>query len=364
MTQNRVLYLAGSGMITAIGGSTEMVWAAAGAQISRYATSSYFTGERRLIVQALVPDEALPLLPTLLERYPELTLREQRMLAMSTVAAAQALRPVSTGSPIPLLYAGPEVYPGVATGLSDAFLPALYEQLAPGAIDARRSRAVSVGRPGAIEAIKLAFHYAYDIGHNAVLVGGADSYQFSPLLAMLDGQKRLAAQHLRPHSGSDAFAPGEAAGYLCLTPDPEKALIQNGRRVALTEPGFGYESGHWFSDKPYRGEGLDQAFKQALAGRPTQRTIKNIYSSANGERFWGKELGVALTRNHHLFDDPKVHHPAEYYGDIGAATGAVLVALAGQTALSLPGDDTHLIYGSADQSYRGAIYLQAEGVAA
>ena len=35
MTQNRVLYLAGSGMITAIGGSTEMVWAAAGAQISR-----------------------------------------------------------------------------------------------------------------------------------------------------------------------------------------------------------------------------------------------------------------------------------------------------------------------------------------
>lgn len=364
MTQRRVLYLAGSGMITAIGSSTEMVWAAAGAQVSRYAASSYFTRERKLIIQALVPDEALPLLPTILEQYPALTLREQRMLAMSAVAVVQALTCVSTGAPVPLLYAGPEVYPGLSSGLSDAFLPALYDQLSPAAIDAQRSRSVSVGRPGVIEAIKLAFHYAYDIGHNFVLVGGADSYQLSPLLAMLDDQKRLAAQNLRPHPGSDAFAPGEAAGYLCLTPDPARALIQNGRRIALTEPGFGYESGHWFSDKPYRGEGLDQAFKQALAGRARQRIIKNIYSSANGERYWGKELGVALTRNHHLFDDPKVHHPAEYYGDIGAATGAVLVALAGQTAMNIPGDDTHLIYGSADQSYRGAICLQAEGVAA
>ena len=111
MTQNRVLYLAGSGMITAIGGSTEMVWAAAGAQISRYATSSYFTGKRRLIVQALVPDEALPLLPTLLEQYPELTLREQRMLAMSTVAAAQALQPSQRARRFPCFMPVPRYTP-------------------------------------------------------------------------------------------------------------------------------------------------------------------------------------------------------------------------------------------------------------
>lgn len=364
MSQSRVLYLAGSGMITAIGGSTEMVWAAAGAQISRYATSGYFTRKRKLIIQALVPDPALPRLEELLERYPSLTLREGRMLAMSGVAVAQAVQRISPSTAMPLLYAGPEVYPGVGSGLSDAFMPALHQQLAPFGIDAAKSRAVSVGRPSAIEAIKLAFHYAYDIGHPLVLVGGADSYQFSPLLKLLDQQDRLSAQHLRPHAGSDAFAPGEAAGYLCLTSDPAQAWVHNGRRIALSEPGFGYETGHWFSDKPYRGEGLDQAFKQALAGRAEPRIIKNIYSSANGERFWGKELGVALTRNHHQFESPKVHHPAEYYGDIGAATGAVLVALASQTALNVPGDDTHLIYGSADQSYRGAICLQAEGAAA
>lgn len=364
MSSERVLYLAGSGMITAIGGSTEMVWAATGAQVSRYATSGYFTGDRRLIIQALVPDQALPDLPHYLSAYPSLSLREKRMLAMSRVAAAQALQAYAGSMPIPVLFAGPESYPGIESQISKGFSRALFDQLKHLPIAADKSRSVSIGRPAAIEAIKLAFHYAYDVGHTNVLVGGADSYQFSPLLKLLDGQKRLSAQNLAPHSGSDAFAPGEAAGFLWLTSDPAQALQHRGRRVALSQPGFGYETGHWFSEKPYRGEGLDQAFKQALAGRFAGKTIKNIYSSANGERFWGKELGVAMTRNHQNFSDPKVHHPAEFYGDIGAATGAVLIGLASQTALHLPGDDTHLVYGSADQSYRGAICLQAEPAAA
>lgn len=360
MSEERTLYMAGSGALTAIGGSTEMVWAAAGAQMSRYATTSYFTRDRKLIIQALVPDEALPSLKAIMAEHHRLSFREQRMLAMCQVAAAQALNPAALEEPAPLLFAGPEVYPGVGTQLSPAFMSALTDTLGD-AVLADKSRCVNVGRPGVIEAIKLAFHYIYDVGHTSVLVGGADSYQNSALLALLDGQDRLSAQQLRPHGGSDAFAPGEAAGFVLLTRDPAAAIVHQQRRVVLSEPGFGYETGHWFSEKPYRGEGLDQAVRQALMGRRRPRLIKNIYSSANGERYWGKELGVALTRSHQHFQGPKVHHPAEYYGDIGAATAAVLIGLAGQTALRVPGDDTHLIYGSADQSYRAAICLHAEG---
>lgn len=363
MTQQRSVYLAGSGMITAIGGSSEMVWAATGAQISRYATSSYFTRHRNLIIQALVPDEALPDFRETLERHPRLSFREKRMLCMCQMAATQALSQNSPEGPVPLLFAGPEVYPGVNTQLSAEFLKALTDQLGE-SVAADKSRCVNIGRPGVIEAIKLAFHYLYDVGHTSVLVGGADSYQHTALLKLLDEQDRVAAQRLRPSGGTDAFAPGEGAGFLLLTRDPKQAQVFQGRCVSLSHPGFGYETGHLFNDKPYLGEGLDQAVKQALSTRHSPALIKNVYSSANGERYWGKELGVALTRSEAHFHGPKVHHPAEYYGDLGAATGAVLIGLASQTAFRLPGDDTHLIYSSADQSYRAAICLNAQGVPA
>ncbi len=358
MTQQRSVYLAGSGMITAIGGSSEMVWAATGAQISRYATSSYFTRHRSLIIQALVPDEALPDFRETLERHPRLSFREKRMLCMCQMAATQALGQNPPEGPVPLLLAGPEVYPGVDTQLSSEFLKALTDQLGE-SVAADKSRCVNIGRPGVIEAIKLAFHYLYDVGHTSVLVGGADSYQHTALLKLLDEQDRVAAQRLRPSGGTDAFAPGEGAGFLLLTRDLRSfradASVSHSRASAI---------GHLFNDKPYLGEGLDQAVKQALSTRHSPALIKNVYSSANGERYWGKELGVALTRSEAHFHGPKVHHPAEYYGDLGAATGAVLIGLASQTAFRLPGDDTHLIYSSADQSYRAAICLNAQGVSA
>src|SRR5690606_24227704 len=118
----------------------------------------------------------------------------------------------------------------------------------------------------------------------------------------------------------------------------------NGYRIVLHSPGIADEPGHLGSDEPYRGEGLDQAFKKALAGA-TVPPIHSIYSSMNGEDYWAREYGVAYIHNRQAFADPvTLQHPADCYGDIGSATAPVLIALAAQDLWTSSVARSHLLY--------------------
>jgi 3-oxoacyl-[acyl-carrier-protein] synthase-1 len=173
------------------------------------------------------------------------------------------------------------------------------------------------------------------------------------LLNKLDDDGRLLYT-----SNPDGFVPGEAAGYLLLTTKPELALVKNGYMIALSPPGIADEIGHLNSDLPYKGEGLDKAFKQALINHQ-QHNIKTIYSSMNGENFWAKELGVAQLRNKVAFSEQvNVLHPAENYGDIGSATASVLIALAASDLWQNKQAKNSLIYSSSDYAKRGAIVIE------
>jgi len=112
------------------------------------------------------------------------------------------------------------------------------------------------------------------------------------------------------------------------------------------------------SDEPYRGDGLDQAFKLALHDY-TGNAIRTIYSSMNGEQQWAKEYGVAYLRNKEKFHDPvKIEHPADCYGDLGSATAPVLMGLAAESLLKQPGLGTHLVYSSSDGAARAAVRME------
>jgi len=146
---------------------------------------------------------------------------------------------------------------------------------------------------------------------------------------------------------------------LLLTRHPQKAINNNNSIVGLSLPGLSEEPGHFYSDKPYRGDGLSEAFRQAFrdySGDP----IKAVYGSMNGENYWVKEYGVAMTRNHSFFDEKVEHeHPADCYGDMGAATGPILMGLAAQGLLKQArGLATYLVYSSSDGSWRAAVRLE------
>lgn len=126
----------------------------------------------------------------------------------------------------------------------------------------------------------------------------------------------------------DGFAPGEGAAFLLLGSEKGAAQLDVRPSVRIGAPGLALEPGHRFADKPYRGEGLDQAIKGALAGADGM-PVRTVYASLNGENFGAKEWGVALLRNATAIDPGfRMIHPADCFGDVGAAFGPMLIGLA------------------------------------
>jgi 3-oxoacyl-[acyl-carrier-protein] synthase-1 len=123
--------------------------------------------------------------------------------------------------------------------------------------------------------------------------------------------------------------------------------------------GVGLEPGHLASEEPYRGDGLAAAFTAALEAAGELPPIGCVYSSFNGERYWAKEFGVAMLRNRDAFDPAhQMEHPAECFGDLGAAHGAVLLAMACLGLHKGYRRSPALVYSSSDLGRRAAIVLE------
>lgn len=350
MNDQPKLYIAGMGMITSVGANVPMTAALVDAQISAYAETEY-TGQRgKPVTMALVPDLVFDELEAEIRDGDRFNARHDRVIKMAIIAIREACAQQSTEQPVPLVLAMPQ---GQADedGLAP-FIQNLEHNCKPW-IGTDQCRRIHSGRAAGMEAIEFVFRYLYDAHNEFFLIGGSDSYQDHARLGPLADADRLLVTGAR-----DGFAPGEAAGFLLLTRKPELALARNGCIVALNPPGIAEEPGHLHSDEPYRGEGLDQAFKKALIHRP-QQTIHRIYSSMNGEDHWAKEYGVASIRNTAHFHDPvNIEHPADRYGDLGAATAPVLIALAAEHLFNDAKATAHLVYSSSDHAKRGAIVLE------
>jgi 3-oxoacyl-[acyl-carrier-protein] synthase-1 len=124
--------------------------------------------------------------------------------------------------------------------------------------------------------------------------------------------------------------------------------------------GLGQEPGHLSSAKPYRGEGLAQAFASLFQALPQKQRVRTVYAGLNGESLWAKELGVARIRNDEHFEEPvQVEHPADSFGDVGAALGPVMIGLAAQALVGGDRPGPALIYCGSDGEERIAVLIAA-----
>jgi len=158
----------------------------------------------------------------------------------------------------------------------------------------------------------------------------------------------------------DGFAPGEGAGFLLLT------TAQHAQRHGLNVltkvivNGTAHEEGHLYSDKPYKGEGLAAAFENLFSNASSLPPIGCVYASFNGEHYWAKEFGVAMLRNRERFvDEHQVEHPAECFGDLGSAHGAVMLGLAAAGLKRARPNTATLIFVSSDLGDRNVTVLAA-----
>lgn len=347
MSDTAPLYIAGLGMITAIGANTAMTAAALRAGVSGYRVSRFFTqGTRQPITMAQIPSEIL--------ESPDFDFDEGGYENLVVIMALLALREALAGHaikrPIPLLLTVPE--PNVPAIDAKGLIAALCQHKdLP--LAANSVRYLASGRAGGIEGLTLAQHLLTQQKAEFVLIGGSDSHATRARLRQLEQDGRLLTPVNR-----DGFAPGEGAGFVLLTTDPARAQARDGYTVVLRQPASGEEAGHLHSAEPYRAEGLARVFKHVLQGYAGDR-IETVYASLTGEHYFAKEYGVAFVRNSmHFHDQVELQHPADCLGDLGAATGAVLVGLAAEDLWKRRGVGASLVYSASDGPLRAAVLVE------
>jgi len=349
------MYIAGIGMTTPVGANAEMTSAAVNAGISAYSLSDYENQQGSPVTMAGIPEALFNAMQVETEIGAYYREQYDRIIKMAVYAvkdtfSSPQLDLLSFRQGIPLILAMPES-DSQQKPITKELLISQLVKLSGMPIDAKQVHSIQTGRAAAIDGLDIAYRYLDDLDLDYVLLGGSDSYWNISLINQLDDADRLLSE-----TNTDGFAPGEGAGFLLLTRHPQNALIQNGHIIELHPPGVSAEEGHLNSDVSYRGNGLDQAFKQALG---SNKNISTIYSSLNGENFWAKEYGVAMMRNKKSFeDDFNIEHPADCYGDLGAATGGILIGLSAIRLLKQKQIDTHLVYSSSDSATRAAVCVE------
>lgn len=339
------IYIAASGMITPIGENSETTIAAVNAGINRYYDSQFVGKYSYPIKLASIPDDLLPKLKKNLSDSP-IKGRHMRMISIASIAINEVLTKIALDHAVPLFLATSESITDCDNGIDNDFLIRVINQ-SDANIDIKNSRLFDTGRAGGIQAISLVFDFFKSTGQDYALVGGVDSYVDPNILGCLDEQDRVLTEE-----SMDGFVPGEGASFILFVSERIKNKFQNIKNAVFI-PGVCQEEGHLYSEEPMLGNALTDVFRNAiepLAGKK----IKTIYGSLNGENFQSKELGIAIMRNSKTIDpEHSIEHPADCYGDLGAATAIALLTIANENTAN----NTSLVFCSSDMALRGAVCL-------
>jgi 3-oxoacyl-[acyl-carrier-protein] synthase-1 len=315
------LAVQGVGLVTAVGLSAPASCAAFRAKISNPTETRFIDGAGRWIMAHQVELE---------QPWRGLS----KLARMAALAAEEALQGVPRAQwakvPMVLCVAEPD-RPGRLDGLDTQLAPMIQDLLGDGVrFDPARSALVAHGRVGLAVALNGARRLLAQAEVPQVLVVATDSLITWPTLGPLEREGRLLTER-----NSNGFMPGEAAGAVLLgragaSGSPQHASAAGGGELVIAGVGFAREAAHIASDEPLRGDGLANAIRAALedAGAAMHDVDYRI-CDVSGEHYYFKEAALALSRTlRQRKEDFDLWHPAECTGEVGAANGATVVALA------------------------------------
>ena len=187
------------------------------------------------------------------------------------------------------------------------------------------------------------------------VVAGVDSLLEPTFLHDVWAERRL-----KTPDGDSGLIPGEAGAVVVLERAADAAQRQSPVLARIGSLVLDREPGGLRLTEALRAEGLSRAVQGALAAVDPQ-TIHRIVADLTGERWRFLEWGLVETRC--LGKLPKnwqLWHPAEYLGDIGAASSVAGVVLGTRAfARRYAGPGGILICASSTGGERGAMTLLA-----
>jgi 3-oxoacyl-[acyl-carrier-protein] synthase-1 len=351
------IVIASAGVVTPVGLSLAETAASARAKVAMLREIEWRDRRFEPFIVGRVPDDGLPpLAPALAGQ--SISSREVRLLCLAQVAIEEVMAGVpadklglSPTRPLPVLLALPEHH--TTTPIQpELFVRRLAVQTGL-PLDIARSAAVPRGSAVAVMALREAANRLAQGGVDWVLVGGVDSLVDPFVLGTLDLEGRI-----RNEINNDGFSPAEGAGFLLLCSAETALRVGIRPLVQVLGAASGLEAGHLYAEDNYLGEGLAGAFASLFAATTPPTAIATVYTSFNGEHYWAREWGVSRLRWARYFEaDHAIEHPAEVFGDLGAAHGAVMTAIAAQGVRQGTCRSPCLVYASSDHADRAVTLL-------
>lgn len=333
-------------MVTPVGASPRRVHSSVEAGISRYRESNIMAPDGEPFRVASVPNEALKLPgEEIYSVFPKET-QQQRLLRLAYAALIGIKPQLPPNIHLPLFVAGPDSSVS-ETGIDHAFLEAL-KKLTDISIDIDNSRAANIGRAGGIAMLDIASRYFDATGAEYALVGGVDSYMDVSILNELHSQNRLLGVN-----AVGGFVPAEAASFLLIVSPKAKKNAPSKIMAKVVDASMN-QALNSESEKATLASIATDIFAE-IAKAFSADCIPLTYSTFNGEAHWIEELTIAAMRNRRYFsENHKFAHPAEYFGDVGAAFAPILIGLAIENACS-----PSMIYCASDSGLRAAVCLSS-----
>jgi 3-oxoacyl-[acyl-carrier-protein] synthase-1 len=316
------VHVVGLGAQTSIGLTLPTTVAAVHGAINRFSTAPHLrdraTGEPIVLARL----GSIPLDVPVIER----------MRRLAAAAAEQAIVPWIRASAPPsgdaarlrVVLAVPPARPGFS-GSAGARLGRELLGGLPTEVDALGSAQLEGTHTAGLAAVAHAAGILRRGEAEAVLVGGVDSYVDIDTLHWIEAQGRLRGEE-KPFG----VIPGEGAGFALLASArflERHALRSFGEIVRLAE---GVEENPWYTQRPSTAEALSRAIFGVIGPTSSEPQRADVtYADLNGEAWRAEEWSLAYVRTGPWQGHPlDLRHPADCWGDVGAATGPLLVGMA------------------------------------
>jgi 3-oxoacyl-[acyl-carrier-protein] synthase-1 len=185
---------------------------------------------------------------------------------------------------------------------------------------------IKLGNAAAIEGVRRAASRLEQDPHALQIVGALDSLLALETLNWYEEAERLKSGSPGRHHG---VAPAEGVGFVML--EAARSAQRAGRPVLAQVAGVGLakDPNPFVSERPSRAEGLSQACSAAIADAGIRASdIGTVLCDMDGEFHRSKEWALASVRCFGGDGSPELLHPADCWGSLGAASSAVLMAVA------------------------------------
>jgi 3-oxoacyl-[acyl-carrier-protein] synthase I len=240
----------------------------------------------------------------------------QLLLPAVDQALGDVPAPASTG----LALALPSPRPGLPADLGESLRRVLAERYGAGL---SKVLVFERGHAAALLALDAATQAVAAGTLQACIVAAVDSYLCRETLEWLEACDQLHGAGALNNAWG--FIPGEAACALRIE-------RREAGRAALAEVvgiGLGVENELIRGESVCIGAGLTAAFRASLAGLPAGARIDDVYCDLNGEAYRADEYGFTALRTKERFRAATDFvAPADCWGDVGAAGGALHALLA------------------------------------